>query len=181
MRKFGIIAVLSLLVTALAAVPALAAGDPVFNAAAAPQGTSLQQNSPAPSCTLVTGTQNVTCNSFELTGVGNTDATVSLTATYTATIDCRNNGGKIVAVKTGTFTAAPVSADAEAKNGRLTAPSLTVTAPSAADFIAQQTCPNPNWTPEVQQGTTITLVPGSSVYTLTFDGFEDPYITIIDP
>jgi hypothetical protein len=64
-------------------------------------------------------------------------------------------------------------------NGRLTVPSLTATAPSEAEFLAQQTCPNPNWTPEIQAGTTITLV--SSVYTVTFEGFSGAYITIIDP
>jgi hypothetical protein len=30
-----------------------------------------------------------------LGGVGNTNATVSLTATYSATIDCTNKGGKV--------------------------------------------------------------------------------------
>src|SRR5215203_3181602 len=103
LRKFGIIAVLSLLAVAFAAVPALAAGDPVFNDAAAPTGTHVQTGDP--SCSFVTGTQNVTCSTYELAGVGNVDATATLTATYQATIDCRNNGGKIVAVKTGTFDA----------------------------------------------------------------------------
>src|SRR5215218_8327233 len=94
MRRIGIIAVLSLLVTAFAAVPALATGEPVFNAAAAPQGTHVQTGTP--SCSFVEGTQNVTCSSFELAGVGNVDATATLVATYTATVDCRNKGGNVV-------------------------------------------------------------------------------------
>jgi hypothetical protein len=114
-----------------------------------------------------------------LAGVGNTNATATLTAQYSATIDCRNNGGNVVAVKTGTFTAGPVTAELSPKNGRLTVPSLTVTAPSEEAFLAQQTCPNPNWTPEIQEGTTITLV--SSLYSLHFAGFTGDFITIIDP
>ena len=177
MRKLGIIAVLSLLVTALAAVPALAAGTPVFNEAAAPQGTHVQTGTP--SCSFVTGTQNVTCSSFELAGVGNVDATATLTATYTATIDCRNRGGNVVETHAGTFTAASTTGALAPEHGRLTVPSLTATAPSEADFLAQQTCPNPNWTKEIRAGTTVTLV--SSVYTVTFEGFPGAYITIIDP
>src|SRR5918995_4905690 len=103
MRKIGIIAVLSLLVTALAAVPALAAGTPVFNDAAAPSGTHVQTGSP--SCAFVTGTENVTCSTYELAGVGNTNATATLTATYSATVDCRNRGGNVVESHSGTFTA----------------------------------------------------------------------------
>jgi hypothetical protein len=177
MRKLGIIAVLSLLVTALAAVPALAAGTPVFDPTAAPQGTHVQTGTPL--CSFVTGTQNVTCSTFELAGVGNTPATATLTATYTATIDCRNRGGNVVETHAGTFTAASTTGALAPEHGRLTVPSLTATAPSEADFLAQQTCPNPNWTKEIRAGTTVTLV--SSVYTVTFEGFPGAYITIIDP
>lgn len=176
-KRLGFIAVLSMLLVGLWASAAQAAGTPVFNAAAAPQGTHVQTG--APSCSFVSGTQNVTCSTYELAGVGNTNATATLTANYSATIDCRNNGGKVVAVKTGTFTAVSSSGALSPQNGRLTVPSLTATAPSEAAFLAQQTCPNPNWTPEVQAGTTVTLA--SSTYTLSFAGFTGAYITIIDP
>ena len=156
---------------------AQAAGTPVFNPAAAPQGTHVQTGTP--SCSFVTGTQNVTCSSFELAGVGNVDATATLVATYTATIDCRNRGGNVVESHAGTFTATSTSGAISPVNGRLTVPSLTATAPTEAEFLAQQTCPNPNWTKEIREGTTITLV--SSVYTVTFEGFTGAYITIIDP
>src|SRR5215207_3933059 len=142
MRKLGIIAVLSLLVTAFAAVPALAAGTPVFDPAAAPTGTHVQTGTP--SCSFVTGTQNVTCSSYELAGVGNTNATATLVATYTGTVDCRNNGGKIVAVKTETFDATSTTGMLAPENGRLTVPSLTATAPTVEEFEAQAECPNPN-------------------------------------
>jgi long-subunit fatty acid transport protein len=177
MRRIGIVAVLATLLMALSASAALAAGTPIFNPAAAPQGTHVQTGTP--SCSFVTGTQNVTCSSFELAGVGNTDATATLSATYTATVDCRNRGGNVVESHAGTFTATSSSGELSPVNGRLTVPSLTVTAPSEADFLAQQTCPNPNWTKEIREGTTITLV--SSVYTVTFEGFTGAYITIIDP
>jgi hypothetical protein len=176
LRKFGIIAVLSLLVTALAAVPALAAGTPTFNAAAAPNGTHVQTGSPSCSFNAAGG---VTCSSYELAGVGKTNATATLNTVYSATIDCRNHGGNVVATKTGTFTATSTTGQLSPKNGRLTVPSLTSTPPPESTFLAQQTCPNPNWTPEVQEGTTITLA--SSVYTLHFTGFTGDYITIIDP
>ncbi|HSK85369.1 MAG TPA: hypothetical protein VK902_18520 [Rubrobacter sp.] len=165
MRKLGISAVLSLLVTALAAVPALAAGTPVFDPTAVPNGTHVQTGSP--SCAFGPGPQDVTCSAYELAGVGNRNATATLTATYSATIDCRNGGGNIVAVKTGTFTDTSTTGRLSPKNGRLPIPELTVTAPSEEEFLAKQRCPNRNWTPEIQEGTTITL--DSSLYTLVFD------------
>jgi hypothetical protein len=177
MKRLGFIAALAMMLVAFSASAALAAGTPTFNPAAAPSGTHVQTG--APSCAFGPGPLDVTCSAYELAGVGNTNATATLTAQYSATIDCRNNGGNVVAVKTGTFTAGPVTAELSPKNGRLTVPSLTVTAPSEEAFLAQQTCPNPNWTPEIQEGTTITLV--SSLYSLHFAGFTGDFITIIDP
>src|SRR5215213_6165349 len=176
LRKFGIIAVLSLLAVAFAAVPALATGTPVFNAAAAPQGTHVQTGTP--SCSFVTGTQNVTCSSYELAGVGNVDATATLTTVYGATINCTNKGGNLVEVHSQNVTTSTSTGEISPVNGRLTVPSLTSTAPTAAQILTQASCPNPNWTPSVQPGS-IALV--SSVYTVTFEGFTGAYITIIDP
>src|SRR5215218_2883907 len=176
MRRIGIIAVLSLLVTAFAAVPALATGEPVFNAAAAPQGTHVQTGTP--SCTFVTGTQDVTCSSFELAGVGNVDATATLVTVYGATINCTNRGGNLVESHNQTVTTSTTTGEISPVNGRLTVPSLTSTAPTDEEILEQASCPNPNWTPSVAPGS-ITLV--SSVYTVTFEGFTGAYITIIDP
>ena len=175
LRKFGIIAVLSLLAVAFAAVPALATGDAVFDPTAAPTGTHVQTGTPT--CSF-NNTGGVTCSSYELAGVGNRNATATLETTYTAKVNCRNNGGKIVAVKTGTFDSTSTTDRLSPKNGKLTVPSLSSSAPSASKFISQQTCPNPNWTPEL--GSAITLK--SSVYTLVFarEG-GDAYITIVDP
>jgi hypothetical protein len=53
-------------------------------------------------------------------------------------------------------------------------PSLAATAPSEQQFLAQQTCPNPNWTPTIPGGITLS----SFTYTVSFQGFSGPYITI---
>jgi len=50
--------------------------------------------------------------------------------------------------------------------------------PTAAQFEAQATCPNGNWTKELLGGT-ITLT--SFTYTLHFAGFTGNYITITGP
>src|SRR5215203_3735815 len=176
MRKIGIIAVLSLLVTALAAAPALATGTPTFDPAAAPTGTHVQTGTP--SCAFAADGLTVVCSSFELAGVGNTDATATLETTYSATINCTNRGGNLVEVHSQDVTTSTTTGALSPVNGRLTVPSLTSDTPTAAEILAQADCPNPNWTPSVAPGS-ITLV--SSVYTVTFEGFEGAFITIIDP
>jgi hypothetical protein len=172
-KRAGIIAALSLLLVALSASPALASQTTTIDPANAPSGTHLQTGTIG--CT-VTG-QSVSCSSFELAGVGHTNATLDLVATYTATIDCRNHGGNVVeshsqdvAVESGPVTLRST------KNGRLTVPEASVDRPTRAEFLAQATCPNPNWTPEIRAGTRITLE--SFTYTLTFEGFSGAYITI---
>ena len=55
-----------------------------------PTGAHLVTGTPTPSCT---GTNSgVSCNSFEIAGVGNTNATATLSATFSATVDCFNPG-----------------------------------------------------------------------------------------
>lgn len=138
----------------------------------APSGTHLQTGTI--SCDE-NATGGVTCTAFELAGVGNTNATVTLRANYTATIQCTNRGGSLVESHdhgTSTFTSATVPSN---KNGRLAVPAQTSTAPTSAQVLADADCPNPNWTPSVQAGS-ITLT--SFTYTLTFAGFTSPYITI---
>jgi hypothetical protein len=175
-KRLGLIAVLAVSLVGFSASAALATGTPTFNAAAAPQGTHVQTGTP--SCSFVTGTQNVTCSSFELAGVGNVDATATLTTTYSAIINCTNRGGNLVEVHNQTVTTTTTSGAISPVNGRLTVPTLTSTAPTEAQVLMQASCPNPNWTASVQPGS-ITLV--SSVYTVTFEGFTGAFITIIDP
>jgi hypothetical protein len=146
------------------------------NPANAPNGTHYKSGSAT--CT-VAGDGSVSCSSYTLAGVGNTDATVDLTATYTATVVCVNGGGNTSdsqhqgtqSKETGPIPLTPT------KNGNLTVPSLSVTAPTADQFLSQQSCPNPNWTPTL--GSAITL--SSFDYTLTFDGFSGAYIEITGP
>ena len=171
LRKFGIIAVLSLIATALAAVPALAVTT--VNFANAPSGAHFAQGEAAPVCTLSGLT--VTCTGTEIQGVGNTNATVNLAVTSTFTGTCTNPGGHLVEPFTETDTNTTTSVITSTKNGRLVVPAQTATATSSQEFLDTFECPNPNWTPEVT-GTAI-----SFVYTLTFAGFDQPAITVTGP
>jgi hypothetical protein len=175
-KRLGFIAALAMLLVGFSASAALATGTPVFNEAAAPQGTHVQTGTP--SCSFAADGLTVVCSSFELAGVGNTDATATLTTVYSATINCTNRGGNLVEVHSQAVTTSTTTGEISPVNGRLTVPSLTSDVPTAAEILEQADCPNPNWTPSVQAGS-ITLV--SSVYTVTFEGFSGAYITIVDP
>ena len=142
----------------------------------APTGTHFVTGTPDPTCTVVA--QTVSCNSYELAGVGNTNARATLKARYSATVQCRNHGGKIVEVHSQTTSVSSSTGQLEPKNGRLKVPALSSTAPSAASFEALATCPNPNWTPEILAGS-IRLT--SFTYKLTFAGFTAPAIKITGP
>jgi hypothetical protein len=181
LRKFGIIAVLSLLVTAFAAVPALAAVSPgtytptagSFNGANAPGSSHLASGTPQ--C-VVNPDRSIDCSAYVLGGVGHTNATVALTASYSATIDCNNPGNNRnnpIESHTSNFTVSNTATVASTRNGQLRVPVR-----EADPFSAPQVCPNTNWEPEIRGGT-VTL--NSFTYTLTFAGFSSPYITIQSP
>ena len=138
-----------------------------FNPAYAPGSSHLTSGSP--SCT-VNANLSINCSPYVLGGVGHTNATVSLTASYSATINCTNNGGNLVESHTTTFSASSTATVASTRNGQLSVPTR-----SASPFSAPQVCPNPNWTPSIAPGT---LNLNSFTYTLTFAGFSSPYITI---
>jgi hypothetical protein len=168
---------LAALVGAIAAISTVAFADVApgpysptadsFNGANAPGSSHL--TSGTPSCT-VNADRSINCTSYVLGGVGHTNATVSLVASYSATIDCTNHGGNLVESHTSNFTASSTASVASTRNGQLTVPTR-----SASPFSAPQVCPNPNWTPSIRGGT-VTL--NSFTYTLTFAGFSSPYITI---
>jgi hypothetical protein len=163
-----------MMLVALSASVASAAQTTTINPANAPTGTHLQTGTIG--CTVDATTMLVTCSTFELAGVGGANATGALDASYTATVQCRNHGGQIVEVKSQVESAPVTTGSLSPKNGRLSVPSLTSSpVPTAAQFEAQATCPNGNWTKELEGGT-ITL--SSFTYTLTFAGFSGPYITI---
>jgi hypothetical protein len=148
-----------------------------IDAAAAPTGTHLQTGTIG--CTVDPATQLVSCTTFELAGVGNANAVGTLSATYTATVQCRNHGGQIVEVKSQVTTAPTSTGNLAPKNGRLTVTALSSSpVPTAAQFEALATCPNGNWTKELLGGT-VTL--SNFTYTLHFVGFTGDFIRITGP
>jgi hypothetical protein len=156
----------------VAAISTVALAATTINSAAAPTGTHLQTGTIG--CSVSGGV--VTCSPYELAGVGNADATVTLEATYSATVQCRNHGGQIVEVKSQTETAPTSTGRLRPKNGRLDVPELSSgPVPSDADFEKNATCPNGNWTKETQEST---IALSSFTYTLHFTGFTGDYITI---
>jgi hypothetical protein len=147
------------------------------NAGAAPTGTHLQTGTIG--CSVNSSTGLVSCTTYELAGVGGSDATAALNATYTATVQCRNHGGQIVEVKSQAKSAPTSTGKLSPKNGRLSVPALNSgPVPTATQFENQATCPNGNWTKTLENGT-VTLF--SFTYTLQFFGFSGFYITITGP
>jgi hypothetical protein len=178
MRRVGIVTALSMFLVALSASAAFAAVSPgtytptadSFNSANAPGSSHLTSGSP--SCT-VNANLSIDCSAYVLGGVGHTNATVSLAASYSATIDCTNHGGNLVESHTSTFSDSSAATVVSSRNGQLRVP-----AQSVSGFGAPQVCPNPNWTPSIAPGT---LVLNSFTYSVTFAGFDDPYILITGP
>jgi hypothetical protein len=138
----------------------------------APQGAHFAQGSGEPVCTL--NGLTVSCTGTQIAGVGNTNATVTLSVTSTFTGVCRNPGvnNKVVDPFTESETTTTSSVITSTKNGRLVVPAQTATGTSSEEFLEDFTCPNPRWTAEVT-GTAI-----SYVYSLTFAGFTEPAILI---
>jgi hypothetical protein len=173
MRKIGIIAVLSLLVTALAAVPALAVTD--FTNA--PSGAHYRQGSAEPVCmeTTVptTGAVTVSCTGTTIGGVGNTNADLLLSVTGTADFVCHNPGNEnIVEPHSASVDEAVEATLVPSRNGQLIVPAQSVTI-SPEEAAAQFECPNPNWTEEFTGFSDLTFT-----YSLTFAGFDEPAILI---
>jgi hypothetical protein len=147
------------------------------NAAGTPGGGHLQSGSPI-QC-FVDASLNITCSSngtYTINGVGHTNATATISAQYSATVDCTNNGGKLVPVKstpqTSPATSGPIASD---RNGGLTVAPISSTAPTTQQFLDAATCPNGNWTKSLEPGTpTLT----SFTYTLVFAGFTTPSVSI---
>jgi hypothetical protein len=164
---------LAALIGAVAAIStvALATQSTTINPANAPTGTHFKSG--AATCTV--GSTSVTCSGYTLAGVGNINATATLSVVYSATVVCVNNGNNTSdGQHQGTFSSTTGPVSLQSKNGNLTVPQLTNSAPTAAQFLAQQTCPNPNWTPTIPGGITLQ----SFSYTLQFAGFGGNYITI---
>jgi hypothetical protein len=91
---------LATVVAAAVALPAAAAAATAIDPTDAPTGTHLANGSAQPACTVGEDVGEdgltVTCNSYTLQGVGHTNATLNLSATYTETVQCTNHGNKVV-------------------------------------------------------------------------------------
>ena len=150
----------------------MTAAQAVTNFANAPRGAHFAKGSGEPVCTLSGLT--VSCTGTAIEGVGNTNATVNLSVTSTFTGVCHNPGtnNKVVDPFTESETTTTTSVITSTKNGRLVVPAQSATGTSSEEFLANFTCPNPNWTPEIT-GTGI-----SFRYTLVFAGFTQPAILI---
>lgn len=147
-----------------------------LNSAGTASGAHIQSG--APIFCIVSNTLAITCSgsaSYQLNGVGNTNATAALSATYSATVNCTNNGGKLVPVKSTTQSAPASTGSLSPDNGHLTVPQISTQSPSNAQFLAGATCPNGNWTKALAGGSA-TLQ--SFTYTLTFVGFSTAAISI---
>ncbi|OJJ37953.1 hypothetical protein ASPWEDRAFT_39661 [Aspergillus wentii DTO 134E9] len=100
---------------------------------------------------------SISCSSFQICGVGNNNAQAQITADFTATVTCRNKGGNIVEVKTQNVPAENSSPILRPdRNGCLTVPSLSVTAPQDQDFFDAAVCPNGNWEKSLRGNPTTT-------------------------
>jgi hypothetical protein len=142
LRKFGIIAVLSMLVVALAAVPALAAAGPTSGVHFTHGGT--------PTCTISGSgaTATVNCTS-ELAGLGEGDITSTTTISGFAVYQCQNQGGNIAPgqnkVLEGPVTNPVTIPGSEIKNGRATVPGTATLTAAPTVSAAEAGCPNNNW------------------------------------
>jgi hypothetical protein len=144
-----------------------------FDSANAPGSSHLTSGSPL--CTVNTDL-SIDCSAYVLGGVGHTNATVLLTASYTAIIDCFNGGtNKNNPVESHTTSFSPTSQATvpSTKNGQLSVPAQSVSFSGAPVG-----CPNANWTPKIRPGSAQLV---SFSYTLKFAGFTSPYITISQP
>lgn len=146
-----------------------------FGSSTSPSGAHYQQGFGEPVCSILG--VSVSCTGTEIGGVGNTDATLLVTVIAEATVQCRNKGGNIVEVKSQLEEETSSDDHTDVRNGTLYVSAFTVAGPTDEEFLAAATCPNGNWTK---------LLLGSPVvrsyqYSLTFDGFNSPAISITGP
>ena len=174
-KRFIALAALVGAVAALSTI-ALAAITTTITPANAPSGTHVQTG--AIGCSVASDGLTVSCSTFELAGVGHTNANLLYEANYTATIDCFNKGvnpQNPIESHVESFTDVRNIPLTSSKNGRLRVPAVSS---GPATVVDDATCPNPNWDPRIRAGT---LVLQSFTYSLTFEGFTQPYILITGP
>jgi hypothetical protein len=155
LRKFGIIAVLSLLVTAFAAVPVLAQSGHFLD-------RTVQ-------CTDI-GTQ-LECDA-KVAGLGGTTFELDISAPGTAIVECTNPGGNVAPGQDtdieATGTSGPLPTP---RNGSFTFRDVTTDTPTVPNF---PTCPNPQWTANVVD----VVFDGTATLTLSEDGIVSDTIVV---
>ena len=155
LRRIGIIAVLSLIVTAIAAVPALAQSGHFLN-------RTVQ-------CTDI-GTQ-LECDA-KVAGLGGTTFELDISAPGTAIVECTNPGGNVAPGQdtevTATGTSGPLPTP---ENGSFTFRNETTDTPTVPNY---PTCPNPGWTATV----TDVVFMGPATLTLSEDGIVSDTIVV---
>lgn len=140
----------------------------------APTGTHLQSGTPSCSPDGFI----VRCSTYELAGVGNTNASASLEVTYIATVICTNPAGNVAPGQTKPANTRTSTGDLAPKNGRLTVPALSSTSDKTyieGLLMANTTCPNIKWTKSVQPDSLTVM---GYTYTLHFYGYDGNYIVI---
>jgi hypothetical protein len=142
---------------------------------AGPNGTHVQNGSLQPNC-IATGT-SVSCNAYDLGGIGNTNAIANLSLNATATVDCTNKGGQLVEVKSHPKIADNSGLLTPSRNGELRVPALSVSVSNQLILNNAEECPNGNWRATVRPGT----LSFTFTYTLNFVGFDGTYLTITGP
>jgi hypothetical protein len=163
LRKIGIIAVLSLMALALAAVPALAAKP----------GTSSTSGNPhyvgaLPTITISGNT--ATASGGKIAGLGSGPATFQLTVTGFVTTQCANPSGNIAPGQNSSFTLPGEPVIVPTDNlGNVDVPTTTASGPAVGDPVSNQAagCPNGKWSGSVTSSTitsaTLTVSQGGSV------------------
>jgi hypothetical protein len=175
MRQRFPIAACAIGLGAVALSTAFAAVVATVDPSAGPSGTHVQNGSLQPACT-VSGL-SVSCNAYQLGGVGNTNAVALLSVSYSATVECTNKGGQLVEVKSHPKVGDTSGNLTPSRNGVLRVPQLGASVSNQLILSNAEECPNGNWRAAVKEGT----VSFTFTYTLNFDGFDGTYLTITGP
>jgi hypothetical protein len=148
-----------------------------FSGNTAPSGAHYRQGFGEPICT-VNSDLSVTCTGTQIAGVGNTDANITTSISYSGTVTCTNRGGNTVDVKTQT-TSTTVLPDpvTRVRNGTLIVQDVTFGGDPSTALISQATCPNGNWKKNLSGSPTLE----SYSYSLTFVGYDQPAIVVTGP
>jgi hypothetical protein len=147
LRRFGIGAVLALIVVALTASVAVADHRPNHQPGGGPpqQGSGNPHFVGEPSFFLNGNTVTATGS---IAGLGNTDIDLQLLVTGTQTVQCENPGGNIAPGQTQELDASSTLTGVRPEQGRVNFDiSTTLVGQTEQQLRDARACPNPRWTP----------------------------------